>query len=143
MRLTRFVKYSALMLVALAAGAWTQAPPKAQTATQFYMEYRAAFTKATKIEDIMKYMSADTRKQIEATPAAERPKMFGMVKMMETNTNIKVTNEALTPTGATLTATAIDDQKKPQKGTITLIKEAGAWKIAKEEWNPASHFVTK
>ena len=134
MRLTRLLQYSALLLTVLAAGAWTQtAPPKAQTATQFYLAYRAAFDKATKIEDLFPYVSADMRKKVEATPAADRPQGFEMMKMFAAMTNIKVTKEEITPTGAKLTATGVNADKKTVTGTIILVKEGGAWKLAQPE----------
>jgi hypothetical protein len=109
-----------------------QAP---QTATQFYMNYRKAFDAAKKIEDLLPFMGASMRKQIEATPAKDRTEMFGMVKMMDTNTGIKVVKETATPTGATLSVEATDSEsKKPTKGQITLVKEGNAWKLDKESW---------
>ena len=46
-----------------------------------------------------------------------------------------MTKEAPTATGATLTVDALDSSKAKTKGTITLIKEGGGWKIDKEEWS--------
>src|SRR5262245_13069573 len=101
----------ALLMSAVTLSA-SQAPAK--TATQFYMEYRVAFDKATKIEDVLPFMAAANRKQVESTPAAQRPEMFGMIKMMGTYTNLKVTKEVKTAKGATLTAEAIDADKTKQ-----------------------------
>jgi hypothetical protein len=127
---------SALVLVGMFVPAmWAQAPA-GETATQFYTLYLAAFEKATKIEDVLPYMSTDMRKQIEATPAAERPKMFNMIKMMGgMNTGIKVTKEARTANGATLTAEAQGPDKKKVNGTIDVVREGTAWKLGKESWS--------
>jgi hypothetical protein len=118
----------------------TAGPPASQTATQFYMAYRAAFDKATKIDDLLPYMSAEKRKQIESTPAAERGKMFGMIKMMDTNTKIKVLKEDRQAYGSVvLTASAFDtDQKKDVSGKVTIVKESGAWKLVQEAWTSGS-----
>jgi hypothetical protein len=111
-----------------------QAPPANETATQFYTRYAAAFQKATKIEQILPLMSASRVAEVNKTPAAERPQMFEFIKMMAA-TNVKVTKETANPKGATLTVTGVDPmEKKPQYGTVDLVKEGSAWKLANESW---------
>jgi len=123
-----------LPLVLLAtASAFAQAAT--QSPSDFYMQYRKAFDAAKKIEDVMPFMSADTTKQIQATPAAERAQMFEMIKMMGTLTNVKITKEARTANGATLTVTALDSDKKNTTGTIEIVQEGGKWKVGKESWS--------
>ncbi len=62
--------------------------------------------------------------------------MFGMMQMMAgMNTGIKVTKEVKTPAGATLTATAKGMDGKPTKGTVTMVKEGGAWKLDLDSWS--------
>ncbi len=126
--------------VIVAGGSALAAPPASQTATQFYMAYRAAFAKATKIEDILPYLAAANRKDIEGTPAADRAKMFEMIKMMDTNTKVKVLKEEhQADGGAVLSVTAYDtDQKKDVSGTVSIVKEDGAWKLQKEAWASGS-----
>jgi hypothetical protein len=114
------------------------APPavaQTQTASQFYMAYRAAFDKAKKVEELFPFMSKKTIDQVNQTAAAERPKMFEMIKMMGAITNVKIAKETPTPTGATLDVTALDPDKKPTKGTVDVVKEGGAWKIGSESWS--------
>ena len=106
----------------------------ATSASDFYLQYRKAFDAAKKIEDVLPYMSADTTKQIQATPPAERGQMFEMIKMMGALTNVKITKEAKTAIGATLTVNAIDSDKKPTVGTIEIVQESGKWKLGKESW---------
>ena len=105
-----------------------------QTGTQFYMAYRAAFQKAAKVEELFPFMGAQQRAQVEKTPAAERPKMFEMIKSFNNFTNVKVLKEAKTATGATLDVEGIGDDKKKSTATVELIREGGAWKIGKESW---------
>ena len=122
---------AATMLFA-AAPASAQAPA---TASDFYLQYRKAFDAAKKVEDLLPYMSAATRKQIESTPAAERPQMFEMVKMMGALTSVKIVKETRTPDGgATLTVTGIDPDKQTTNGTITIVKEGAAFKLGRESW---------
>jgi len=108
---------------------------QAQTGTQFYMEYRKAFDAAKKVEDLFPYMAAKTKAEVNSTPAKERADMFELIKMMGTVTNVKVTKETRAGEGATLNVDALDSEKKATKGTITLVREGGAWKLAGESWS--------
>jgi hypothetical protein len=103
--------------------------------SDFYLQYRKAFDAAKEIEDVLPFMSADTTKQIQATPPAERGQMFEMIKMMGALTNVKITKETKTATGATLTVNAIDSDKKPTVGMIEIVQESGKWKLGKETWS--------
>ena len=105
------------------------------SASDFYLQYRKAFDAAKKIEDVLPFMSAETTKQIQSTPPAERGQMFEMIKMMGALTNVKITKETRTANGATLTVTALDPEKKNTTGTIDIVKENNAWKIGKESWS--------
>jgi hypothetical protein len=134
----RVVPILTAAVVLMLAAAPARAQKAEQTATQFYMTYRAAFDKAKRIEDVLPYMSKKTRGQVESTPAAERPKMFEIVKMMGTLTNVKVSKETKTADGVTLTVSALDSDKKPTSGQIEIVKEDGAWKLGGESWSSKS-----
>jgi hypothetical protein len=121
--------------IVLLATASLFAQAAGQSASDFYMQYRKAFDAAKKIEDVMPFMSADTTKQIQATPPAERAQMFEMIKMMGTLTNVKIAKETKTATGATLSVNALDSDKKNTTGTIDIVQEGGKWKIGKESWS--------
>jgi hypothetical protein len=144
MRFGSFAKSVVALVVAVnalavvhAQGQTKQTPPptpKAQTATQFYEEYLAAFAKAKKIEDLVPFLSADRRKQVEATPASDRAKMFEMMKMLSA-TNVKVLKEEPGQGGKTmLTVEGLDSDKKKASGKVTVVKEDGAWKLGEESW---------
>lgn len=105
-----------------------------QTASQFYMQYRAAFDKAKAIEDLLPFMSAPRRKQMEATPAGEKVKMFEVFKLLGTMTQVKITKETRTANGAILTVEGLDSDKAKTVGEITLVRENGAWKLDKESF---------
>jgi hypothetical protein len=122
-----------VMLALLSAPLGAQNPQ--QTASDFYLAYRAAFDKARKVEELFPFMSKDTRAEVEATPAAERGKMFELMKMMGALTQVKVLKEAKTPTGATLTVDALDPEKKKTTGTIEVLREGGVWKLGSENWS--------
>jgi hypothetical protein len=74
MRIAWFMRWPIWSVVLLASVAWPHAQgtrpapsaPSPQTASQFYLEYRAAFDKARKLEDILPFMTAQKRQQAEA-----------------------------------------------------------------------------
>jgi len=121
------------VVVAMSLGA-ISAQAQKQTGTEFYVAYRAAFDKAKKIEDIYPFMAAKRLTEMKATPAEDRAMMFDMIKGMGTLTGVKVLKETPTATGATLDVEGVGEDKSKQTGTISLVKEAGAWKIDKESW---------
>ena len=120
-------------VVALSLGAVTAQAQK-QTGTDFYLAYRAAFDKAMKIEDIYPFMAAARLAEMKATPAEDRKMMFEMIKSVGVMTGVKVLKETQTAIGATLDVEGVGEDKSKQTGTITLVKEAGAWKMDKESW---------
>jgi hypothetical protein len=141
MRTPRLARFAIATLMLLVAGAFslTLAQQPAQTASQFYMKYRAAFDKAKTVDEILPYMSKANRAQVEATPAADRAKMFEMIKMMGMLTNLKILKEEPAADGATLTVEGIDMDKKKSSGKVSIVKEGADWKIGKESWStPAS-----
>ena len=133
-----FSKFLAVALIVAVAGtvlaAQAAKAPAAQTGSQFYLAYRTAFDKATKVDDIKTFQSKSLLAQIEATPVAQRAEMFKMMKEFGAVTNVKVVKETATPTGATLMVEAIDPAKAKTTAEVTLVKEGGAWKLDKESW---------
>ena len=124
----------ALMLLLGAVSATAQTPtPK--SAAEFYMQYRKVFDSATKIDQLLPYMAADTRKEIESTPPTERAEMFELVKMMGAVKNVKVVNEARKGETVVLTVEAVDPDQEPTTGTITVVTESGAFKLSRESWS--------
>jgi hypothetical protein len=120
-------------MLCLVAPVFAQAPA-AGSASEAYLKYRKAFDGAKKIDELLPYMVAARRKDVEATPPAERAEMFDMIKMMGALTDLKIVKE--TPAGdkATLTVQALDSDKAKSTGTIDMVKEGGAWKVGKESW---------
>ena len=106
-----------------------------QTASQFYLAYRAAFDKAKSIDELLPFLSKKGAEQVKATPAADRPKMFELMKMMGTLTEVKIIKEAKNGDGATLTVEGVSADKTKTKGTVEIVKEGGGWKLGGENWS--------
>ena len=109
--------------------------PREQSATQFYMAYKAAFRKAHTIQDTFPYMSKAKLDQVKDATPADLKMMWDMVKDMYVFSGEKVVTETATATGATLEVEAVDPTKKRYRATVTLVKESGAWKFVDEEWS--------
>jgi hypothetical protein len=124
-------------LAVLVAGLVSPLSGQSQTASQFYESYRVAYEKATKIADLLPFMSKTTNDQVAATPEGDRDKMFGLMKMMGA-TDVRIVKEAKTAEGATLSVEGIDADKKKITGEVKLVKENGAWKLDSESWKSSS-----
>lgn len=132
-RLRRSIVLAACALLLIAAAARGQ---QKKSAGEFYLEYRAAVMKARSVNDILPFMSAERRAQVEKTPADERGKMFEFVQFMTGQvTGIKVVKETPTADGVTLTVEGVDSDKKKGTGTIQILREKGEWKLGKESWS--------
>ena len=135
---TLFVRLAVAVLAIFAVAITSAAQAQTQTASEFYMAYRAAFAKAKTIDDLSSYMSKEMRAKVDETPAAERPKMFEFIKQMSTSmTNVKVIKETKTDDGVTLTVEAMDGKEK-MTGQIQILRESGAWKVGRESWSNKS-----
>ncbi len=128
--LGRFVMATVVLALAVAP----MVAQSTQTASEFYVEYRAAFDKAKSVDDILPFMATERQDEMNAVPAAERADMFEMIKMFGALTSVKVLTENVTATDATLTAEGIDSDSATTLGTITLVKEGGAWRLSQESW---------
>jgi hypothetical protein len=139
MPIRHFVNVLALGLVlSLVSSPSSSAQGAAQTASDFYKSFRVAFEKATAIEDLLPYMSQETRGQVEATPPADRAKMFEFVKMMGTVTNLRIIKESRSEHGVTLTVEAVDFDNKRTTGTVEIVREGSTWKLGRESWSSSS-----
>lgn len=133
-----FVRLAPLVFVIGSIVTAAAAQPDKQTASEFYMAYRAAFSKANAIEDVLPFMSKGVRAKVEATPAADRPKMFEFVKQMSTlMTDVKVVKETKTDDGVMLTVEGTDGTDK-MTGQVQILREGDAWKMGRESWSNKS-----
>ena len=123
-----------LMVFAVSATASALAA-QTQTASEFYVKYRAVFDKAKAVEELLPYMSKEMKVKVEETPAGERPKLFEMIKMMSKMSNMKVVKETKNEQGVMLSVEALGEDRGKMTGQIQIVKEDGAWKIGRESWS--------
>ena len=78
MRNVLAIVVTALMLSALP----TAAQKPGQTASQFYLDYRAAWIAAKTMDPVLPYIAKESRTQFESTPSDKKQAMFEMMKTM-------------------------------------------------------------
>jgi hypothetical protein len=115
-----------------------QTPPPAETATQIYLRYRSTVLNAKTVDEITAFWSDGLMDGFNLTREARKPATLETVKRMESRfTDVRVVREEATADGVTLSLDGIGPDKTPMTGTINLVKENGAWKIAgQEQWSP-------
>jgi len=118
--------------IAMLASSAHVAAAQTGTATAFYMTYRTAFDKAQKIEELLPYLAAKNRQEVEKTPADERVKFFMMMKMFGAMKDVKVLKTTKTGNGETLAVEGMVDGKK-QTCAVQILNESGAWKVGEEK----------
>ena len=113
--------------------------PTAETATQFYLRYRAAVAKATSVDEVLRFWSDDVVNEFKSAPPDQRVDLAGIKRMNDIASDVTVTREAVS-TGpgtseATLSLEGIGMNQKKVTGTAHLVKTAGGWKLAEpDEW---------
>jgi hypothetical protein len=124
----------AACLAAPVTGQSLPASPK-ETASQFYLRYRAFVPTATTIQQVVEFWSSDQRQDFHAAPADQRPDLAFVKSLFATTTNVTVVKESATANFATLDVQGVRDGK-PVTATIDLVREKEAWKIASgpERW---------
>jgi hypothetical protein len=95
-----------------------------------------AFDKAVAKGDMAAVKNGVTAEQRKSMDDPDFKKMFGLMQALRAK-NVKITGGTIDGNTATLLATGKDDSGTTT-GTITMIKEGGAWKVQQEEWKSGS-----
>ena len=90
-----------------------------------------AYRKAITAGDIKAIRKSVTSDMVKATDDPDFKKMLGVIQAMQPK-HVKVRRGAVDGDKATLLVDDLDE--KNSKGTITLLREGGQWKLQKEEW---------
>lgn len=128
---------AALVLVCLAVAPAAGQQPSApnETASQFYLRYRAAVPAATTVQQITSFWSASQRREFDAAPAGDRPGLDEIKAIVGAVSAVKVVKEFVATNAATIEAEASRDGK-PVRATVRLTRETDGWKVASgpEQW---------
>ena len=109
-----------------------------ETAAQFYLRFRAAALSATTIDEVTRFWSAGLMDGFNLTREVNKPATLERVKQAEGRfTDVKVVGETPTPDGVTLSLEGIGPDRSPMTGSVEIVRENGAWKLAgQEQWVP-------
>ena len=121
----------ALGLLAASATA-ADAPP---SPTAAYMAFVAAAQKATTLEELLPFLSAEYRANLGAQPKEKRPIWLQRLKDAVAKTNIKISKEDTNGNKCTLLGTANDKDGTPLKGKVFMVNENGGWKLDAQVWS--------
>ena len=133
MRIRLILTGSVLMVLAFVFAASPALAQTEKTPSQTYMEYHAVLQKAKTISDIMPFMSAKRKKEAEGMPADMKAGIIDFAKELGVQPGFKIVKEDKTATGATLMIEGVDKSKAKTNVTVTMVKEANAWKIDREQ----------
>lgn len=143
MRVLPCALFLTVVLVLSASVSWSATAPQqqtAETATQFYLRWRATALNATSIREITPFCTTETIDEVNMLPDdSARAETLAMVKrLVRMQTDVTVVKETATPNGATLSLEAVDRDRKPVISSVDIVKEDGGWRItaAVEQWKP-------
>jgi hypothetical protein len=129
------VRGAAVLVLTFGVSLLAQPAATYKNGAEFYLAYRAAFTKARSLDDLLPWMARARRDEIAKSPPGERREGFRLMKIFDDHINFTVLKETPSATGARLQVEAITATEKAREtGVVTLVKEAGAWKLAEESW---------
>jgi hypothetical protein len=95
-----------------------------------------AFDKAVAKGDMAAVKNGVSAEQRKSMDDPDFKKMFGLMQALRAK-DVKITGGTIDGNTATLLATG-KDESGVTTGTITMVKEGGAWKVQQEEWKSGS-----
>lgn len=97
----------------------------------------AAYLKNLAAGDMKAFLGGVTAARAkQASSDPDFKKLFPLLQAMQA-TGVKVTSGAIDGNNATLLVTGKDGDNV-SRGTVTMVRESGAWKVEKEEWKSRS-----
>ena len=101
-----------------------------------YKAYLDVLAKADSLEQLLPHYTRELAGQLSKMPKEMQGNYLKMNKRVLKD--LKVTKENVTSTKAEYQLTATTGEGKPTSGSVTLVKEAGAWKVQDEAWATSS-----
>jgi hypothetical protein len=128
------------LVAALAAPALAQIPASgpAREAADAYQAYIKTVMKATSVKDVLPHLSREALESGLGMPESEEEakELLELIQLMMPK-DIKITGAKVEGEKVVLTATGVDEGAVAN-GTITMAREDGRWKVAREQWNVKS-----
>ena len=110
----------------------------ADEAWKAYQSYRKAFAEATSMDELVPFLAAERAAQVAETPADEKGMMFEMIKEMSMAMgDLEVVGSSVDGESVVFDVKGIQhegDQDIPITGTVTMVREDGAFKVSRESF---------
>jgi hypothetical protein len=127
---------NSVLLACLVVPVVAQSPQTRQTASEFYLGYRAVVARATSIDDLLSLWTLDQAQGYRASPPNERVSLDDIRKIYAMHTNVKVVKETASARSTTLDLQGQRADSKTTNGTVDVAMEGAAWKVAGlESWD--------
>jgi len=125
--------FSLIFIAALFGAAWAADSP-----SEVYRAFDTAVRKAQSVKDLLPYLTASKRAELEQLGEAEQ-----IVKLSELRLGrpdkVKIKNEKIKDDEARLNVEGFYEfQELRIKGRVMLLREDGAWKFDGELWDKSS-----
>jgi len=107
----------------------TTGTPAKEKPSDFYLRYRAAVLSAATMDDVLAFWRAQAVDEFKQAPPDQRVDLATMKRIYTTMADVKVTEETLGASGATLKLVVTTSDQKTKTGTVYLVNEGGQWRI--------------
>ena len=134
MRSVRLNVIGILALVLVAGAAVMPLQAQGKTPLDAYKAYLDAASKATKPDALFPFVSKEYKGLLQNAPKAEVEKMLKMHIAKDKLSDIAVKSQKVDASKAVLELTAKTGDGRPAQGKVTMVKEAGAWKLDEDAW---------
>lgn len=126
----------AVMTGAALASCFTTAPAAIELGApaHAYLALRTLAAKATSVEQLLPYLSANYRRVVSNLPREERDDWFGRFRRFPPGP-VTVQAQAQAGDRCALGAIARDASHVKWSGRIEMLREGGAWKLDDERWS--------
>lgn len=125
---------AAAVAIVLSAGCARLAAQSVKSPLEVYAAYLTAASKATTAEALFPFISNEYKTLLQKAPKGEVEKMLKAHIAKDKLTDIKVTSQQVDATKAVLELTAKTGDGRPTSGKVTMVKEAGEWKLDEDAW---------
>ena len=134
MRTVRMNAFRLLAAALLTCAVTTPASAQTRTPLDAYKAYLEAASKATSADALFPHISKEYKASLQNAPKAEVDKMLKMSIAKEKLQDIAVTSQQVGASKAVMELKAKTGDGRPTTGKVTMVKEAGAWKLDEDAW---------
>ncbi len=113
---------------------WSSVAAEAKTPTQAYLDYRETVVKAKTLAEVLPHLSKEYRGMLQSQPKKDEKVWLERLRETAAAKDMKITKETIDGAKCTLEGTATSARGNKLRGKISLVKEAGAWKLDEEGW---------